>query len=163
MPHNERVIRLSVEVDASIEAVWDAWTTSEGVQSFFAPACKVELYPGGSYEILFTPDAPEGKRGSEGCFFLALQPPIMLSFTWSAPVHLGHVRGHHTHVTVRLHKSGGGRTNVSLTHDGWGEGGEWDEAYAYFQSAWGEVVMPRLKYRFEHSPVNWDNPPRPEA
>ena len=118
----------------------------------------MNLHPGGRYEIFFNPDAPEGQRGGEGCRILALQAPIMLSFTWNAPVELPHVRGQNTHVIVRLFKSGADRTVITLTHDGWGEGGEWDEAFKYFERAWGKIVLPRLKHRFKHGPVDWDNP-----
>ena len=36
---------------------------------------------------------------------------------------------------------------------------EWDKMYAYFDRAWGKVVLPLLKYRFEIEPVDWDNLP----
>jgi hypothetical protein len=41
-----------------------------------------------------------------------------------------------------------------LHHTGWGEGGEWDQAYAYFDRAWGNVLA-NLKKRFETGPVDW--------
>jgi len=39
----DRAIRFDVVVDAPLHDVWLAWTTEEGVRSFFAPACNVEL------------------------------------------------------------------------------------------------------------------------
>jgi len=45
-----------------------------------------------------------------------------------------------------------------LTHDGWGEGEEWDKAVAYFTRAWIDIVPPRLKHRFSVGPVDWNNP-----
>jgi len=48
---------------------------------------------------------------------------------------------------------------VALVHDGWGEGGEWDAAFAYFERAWPRVVLPRLRYRFEYGPIDWAHPP----
>jgi hypothetical protein len=41
-----------------------------------------------------------------------------------------------------------------LHHTGWGEGGEWDRAYAYFDRAWGGVLG-NLKERFEKGPRDW--------
>jgi hypothetical protein len=64
-----------------------------------------------------------------------------------------------THVVIRIFDAGAGETRVTLRHDGWGEGNEWDEAIQYFSSAWADVVLPRLKYRFESGPVDWNNPP----
>ena len=37
---------------------------------------------------------------------------------------------------------------------GWGDGGEWDRAYAYFDRAWGNVLG-NLKKRWENGPVDW--------
>jgi hypothetical protein len=91
--------------------------------------------------------------------FLAVQPEKMLSFTWNSPPYLPEVREEMTHVTLRFYPISPDETQVSLKHDGWGEGGEWDKAFDYFITAWGEVVLPRLKYRFVEGPVDWDNPP----
>jgi uncharacterized protein YndB with AHSA1/START domain len=156
----ERVIRDEVVVDATVDEVWEAWTTEAGIRSFFAPACNVNLRVDGLYEILFNPDAPPGERGAEGMRVLAFQPQAMLAFTWNAPPHLSEVRGQLTHVLVRLRGRQDGRTQVTLTHSGWGEGGQWDEAFAYFERAWGHIVLPRLRYRFSEGPVDWSNPPR---
>jgi hypothetical protein len=54
----------------------------------------------------------------------------------------------------------GGRTRVTLVHDGWGEGGEWDEGFKYFGVAW-QLVLGRLFYRFAHGPLDWANPYTP--
>ncbi len=144
-----------IVVDASVEEVWEAWTTEEGITSFFAPACNLELRPDGPYEIFFLPDAEPGMRGADDMRILAFQRPTMLSFTWNAPPSLPTVRGQRTHVVVRLSPIEDGRTRVRLTHDGWGDGGEWDRALEYFDHAWNEVVLPRLAERFRAGPVDW--------
>jgi uncharacterized protein YndB with AHSA1/START domain len=145
----ERAIRGEVTVNAPISEVWGAWTTREGIQSFFAPECNIELRVGGPFEMLFLPDGEPGRRGGEGARLLAIQPERMLSFTWNAPPHLPEARSQWTHVTLRFHELDGQRTRLSLTHDGWGEGGQWDEAFAYFERAWLEIVLPNLAKRFE--------------
>jgi hypothetical protein len=86
---------------------------------------------------------------------MAYQEDKMLAFTWNAPPHLPTVRNQLTHVQVWLDAIAETQTRVTLLHRGWGEGGEWDEAFTYFVSAWGEVVLPRLKERFENGPVDW--------
>jgi uncharacterized protein YndB with AHSA1/START domain len=155
----EKVIVGQITLPAPLVDVWDAWTTEEGAQSFFAPKCKIRLEPGGAYEMLFDLDADVGNQGGEGMIVLAVQPRRMLAFTWNAPPHLPTVRGQMTHVTVRMRQMEAEETLVTLRHDGWGEGGEWEEAYRYFKRAWLEVVLPRLKYRFEIGPIDWSEPP----
>jgi uncharacterized protein YndB with AHSA1/START domain len=155
----ERLITAEVVVPAPLTDVWQAWTTPEGVQSFFAPRCRIDLRPGGAYEMLFDLDAEPGSQGGEGMVVMAIQAPHMLAFTWNAPPRLPSVRGQRTHVLVRLAETEDRQTRVTLRHDGWGEGGEWDAAFRYFCRAWSEVVLPRLCYRFEHAPVDWDHPP----
>lgn len=142
-------------IPAPIEAVWHAWTTEEGTRTFFAPQCRVDLRPGGAYEMYFDLDAQEGLRGGEGCVVLAIEEPNLLSFTWNAPPELARIRNHHTHVAVYLEALAGSRTRVTLIHDGWGIGKDWQRTREYFHRAWGQVVLPRLKNRFIIGPVDW--------
>ena len=152
---NERAIQFQIELDAAIETVWAAWTTEEGVLSFFSPACKVELSPGGSYEIFFDTDSPAGQRGGEEMIVLAFQAPSMFSFTWNAPPSLAEVRDQRSHVTIRLEAIDEDKTRLYFREDGYGEDGRLDERFEYFINAWGKVVLPRLAYRFANGPVDW--------
>ena len=149
-----RVTRQHVFVDAPVKDVWEAWTTDEGVRSFFAPASHIDLHVGGAYEILFDPTAPPGQRGVEGTWILALQPPRMVVFTWNASPNLSIVRAQFTHVQIWIQAEDANRALVTLVHSGWGAGGQWDEAFACFEQAWGEAVLPRLVRRFVRGPIN---------
>jgi uncharacterized protein YndB with AHSA1/START domain len=154
----ERAIHLEKVVKGSVDDVWKAWTTQDGIVTFFAPASRVEPRVDGAYELYFAPpDQGAGNRGGEGNRILALDPGKMISFSWNAPPSLPEARKQRTHVIVRLRSVAGG-TLVSLTHDGWGEGGEWDKAFTYFSSAW-RWVLGMLEYRFDKGPVDWKNPP----
>jgi len=155
----ESVISSQIDVPAPLTEVWRAWTTEEGVQSFFAPECNIDLRPGGAYEMFFDLDAGHGNRGGEGMIVMAVQPERKLAFTWNAPPQLPSVRGQMTHVVIRLFETKDGGTRVTLRHDGWGAGDEWHDAFEYFSRAWADVVLPRLKYRFENGPVDWSDPP----
>ncbi len=159
--YHEKIIYGTVTVAGNRDSVWKAWTTRDGIRSFFAPDCNVELEVGGLYEIYFNPEGEPGLRGSDDCHILALQPPQMLSFTWNASPSLPEARQQQTHVLLRFEAIEPEKTLVTLHHDGWGTGGEWDQAYDYFTKAWLDIVLPRLKYRFEHGPIDWDNPPKP--
>jgi uncharacterized protein YndB with AHSA1/START domain len=149
-------LKFEVEVDAPISLVWETWTTPKGVKSFFAPDCRMDLKPGGQYEMLFNLDDKEGYRGGEGCVLLALEEPKMLSFTWNAPPEFPEIRQQKTHVTVYLESLTEQRTRVTLIHDGWGCSEDWQLVQKYFERAWGFVVLPRLKQRFLQGPIHWD-------
>ncbi|MFH1865395.1 MAG: SRPBCC domain-containing protein [Candidatus Eisenbacteria bacterium] len=84
-----RVIQGEVTVDAPVSEVWATWTTEQGIKSFFAPDCNIELRVDGPFEMFFFLDGEPGRRG-----------------------------------------------------------GEWDEAFAYFERAWLEIVLPNLAKLF---------------
>lgn len=152
----DRAVVGEVTVNAGLDRAWSAWTTGEGARSFFAPECDIEPRVGGRYEILFAPDAEPGSRGAEGMTVMAVQPMKMLAFTWNAPPHLSEVRDQLTHVVVRFEEAGDGRTKVTLRHDGWGEGGQWNEAFDYFVRAWLDVVLPRFARAMDGRAHTWD-------
>lgn len=151
----ERTISAEVVLPVPVADAWAAWTTREGITSFFAPECRVEIRPDGPYEILFDLEAPPGSRGGEGNRVLACQPERLLAFTWNAPPHLPTVRPQRTSVVLRFSPEPGGGSRVALSHGGWGDGGEWDLAFDYFTRAWREIVFPRLARRFAEGPVQW--------
>lgn len=150
----ERAIDKDVLVAASLAEVWAAWTTRDGIRSFFAPDAVVEARVGGAFHIHMDPLAPAGSKGADDMRFMALQPMRMLSFDWNAPPSLAEVRQQRTFVVVRLEPLGERQTRVRLHHTGWGDEGQWDKAYAYFDRAWGKVLG-NLKTRFETGPVDW--------
>lgn len=150
----ERAIDKDVLVAAGIDQVWNAWTTREGVTSFFAPDARVEARVGGAFEIYFDPGAEPGLKGADDMRFLALQPERMVSFDWNAPPQLAQARQQRTLVIVRFVPVDEKSTKVTLHHVGWGDGGEWDKTYAYFDRAWG-FVLGNLKTRFEKGPIDW--------
>lgn len=150
----ERAIDKSVEIAATLDQAWQSWTTREGITSFFAPDAKIEARVGGPFQIYFDPGAPAGSKGADDMRFMALQPQRMLSFDWNAPPSLPEARAQRTVVIVRFEPVNAATTRVSLHHVGWGDGGEWDRAYAYFDRAWSNVLG-NLKKRWESGPVDW--------
>ncbi len=154
-----QVVEAKITVEASVAEVWQAWTSKEGIVSFFSPACNIEMKVGGAYEMLFDMSAEPGLQGGEGDILLAIQPHKMLSFTWNAPPHLPEVRQQHTHVVVRFESLAENQTQVTLHHDGWGDSEQWNQAFAYFNRVWQNVVLPRLKYSFDVGPIDWNNLP----
>ncbi len=150
----ERAIDKEVVVAAPVAEVWQSWTTRAGIESFFAPQAEVDARVGGAFHIHFDPLGEPGLKGADDMRYMALQPMKMLSFDWSAPPSLPEARQQRTFVVVRLHDIDGKSTRVTLHHAGWGDGGEWDKAYAYFDRAWG-AVLSNLKKRHESGAIDW--------
>src|SRR6185436_20798773 len=119
-------------VAASVDDVWTAWTTREGIIGFFAPDAQIDPRVGGLFEIYFNPLAAPGLKGADDMRFMALQPKKMLSFTWNAPPSLPDARQQRTFVVVRFEPVADGQTRVAIHPTGWGDGGEWDKTYTYF-------------------------------
>ena len=150
----ERAIDKEVVVPAPIQSVWQDWTTKAGIESFFAPEAEIEPRVGGAFHIHIDPYGEPGMKGADDMRFMALQAPTMLSFDCNAPPSLPETRQQRTFVVVRLVDVDGRSTRVTLHHTGWGDGGEWDRAYTYFDRAWG-IVLGNLKLRFEQGPRDW--------
>jgi len=150
----ERSLDKEAVVAAPIESVWRAWTTRDGIRTFFAPDAEIDARVGGAFHIHINPFAEPGMKGADDSRYMALQPPTMLSFDWNAPPSLPEVRAQRTFVVVRLAPVDARSTRVTLHHTGWGVGGQWEQAYAYFDRAWG-TVLGNLQKSFESGPVDW--------
>jgi uncharacterized protein YndB with AHSA1/START domain len=135
-------------INAPVAEVWKAWTTPEGIESFFAPkAAKVEPRPGGAFELWFGVDFPEGTRGSEGCKFHSVRPMEQLVFEWNAPPTIPAIRPLRTLVYLDFKPLPGDRTELTLRNFGYGDGDDWAKTKAYFEKAW-PAVMANLEKRF---------------
>jgi uncharacterized protein YndB with AHSA1/START domain len=151
----ERALRVEVTVTAPIAAVWEAWSTTEGIQSFLAPRARVEQTISGPYEVFFNP--ADERMSTKGCKLLSYVPERMIAFQWRLPLDLYPQFAHEpTWVVVELHPAGVGRTRVTITQWGWGTGPVWDEAYRHMQLGW-ETAARQLEQRFERGPIDWSS------
>ena len=150
----ERALEKEVVIAASLDDAWNAWTTREGIVSFFAPDAQIDARVGGAFQIYMDPGAQPGMKGADDMRYLAIQPKKMISFDWNAPPSLPEARAQRTLVIVRFAPLAENSTRVTLHHTGWGDGGEWDKSYAYFDRAWS-YVLGNLKKRFELGPQDW--------
>ena len=130
-----RSVRVGATVKAPVAEVWRVFTSSEGAEEFFAQKANIQLAIGGPYEIQFAPKNEQS--GTKGLKILSYAPEEMISFQWNAPTEYPEVRNGGTWVVVQMRPEGADRTHVTVTHYGWKEGAEWDEAYAHFVRGWG--------------------------
>jgi uncharacterized protein YndB with AHSA1/START domain/uncharacterized protein YciI len=143
---SDKIMRKEVTVDTSLDNAWHAWTTSDGVNSFFARESEIKLAISGPYEIYFRLDSATGLRGSEDCRVLSFLPKQMLSFEWNAPPEFGELRNKRTQVILLFESIGPNQTQVIFSHLGWGKGDDWGKLYDYFDQAWSYVLDNFKKY-----------------
>jgi len=123
-------LRIERVIDASIEAVFGAWTTREAMEAwyrdgdlFVARVTELDLRVGGRYRVEFGPadQAPYVEYGE----YLEIDPPHRLVMTetlegvespWA-----------NTTVSVELHDESG-KTHLTLTHSGFPTTGHRDLA-----------------------------------
>ena len=144
-------IVISKTVPTDPQSAWELWASEEGLATWWTENTKVELRPGGPYEVYFNPEETPGDRGGDWCRVLSFLPGRMLSFTWNAPPQLK-TRPLHTWVVVTFDPNETG-TSVTISHLGWPESGmsdpasEWPATLEYFEKAW-TFVMDRFEDHF---------------
>ncbi len=112
-----------------------------------------------SMKILFNPSAPIGERGAEGMRILVIDKPNLFGFTWNSPPTIPKLRGQRTAVFIYLESISEKITKLTFINNGYGLSSEWQESRNYFLNAWGNVVLPRLKYSLENKPMDWEHMP----
>lgn len=152
----ERAIDKEALVNAPLAQIWAAWTTRQGIVSFFAPDATIDARVGGAFQVYMDPGAAPGAKGADHKRFLAVQPMKTISFDWNAPPSLPEARAQRTFVVVRFAPVDDKTKRITLHHTGWGDGAEWDKAYSYFDRAWGAVLGNPQK-RFDGGPRDWTN------
>ena len=150
--HEVLPVEIGTSAAASVDEVWECWTTEEGLVSFLAPAAFVELRVGGPWEF----GADEATAGSDGSGVRILDHVTgeRLSVEWPVPERFPETRGTPTRVDVVLRRMSDQRTLVTIEHTGFGEGHEWAHVSEYFQLFWSGVLN-NLRRRFERGPVPW--------
>jgi len=145
-PSNKK-IEITKVINQPIDTVWWRWTTHEGLMTFIGYDNKIELVPGGAFEIYFLEDNPEGLRGSEGCKVLSYLPEKYFSFSWNAPPKFKEVResDYRTWVVVDLNALSDNMTEITLTHLGWPDDEKWAPVFDYFAEAWENVLNQLVK------------------
>lgn len=152
----DRVLQLSIVVNATPAQVWDAFTTAEGYRAWVAPAAAVDLRIGGDIEASYDPAAKIGGPDNIRNRIVAYVPQRLLSFrNVQAPKALPHRELFGEIVTtLEIEDLGAGRSRVSLTAVGYGPGEGFDVLYRHFE--WGNAYsLNELKKRFETGPIDW--------
>jgi uncharacterized protein YndB with AHSA1/START domain len=138
---------IEVEVPAPLPAVWQAFSTSEGLSTWLTPGAVVDLRPGGEWTAHF----PGGSTG--GGTIVSFVPEKELVLAALAPDRFPHVRQERTRAVSQF-ESRGNSTVVRLTQTGWKSGEEWTRAYEYLVVGNAQLLA-ALHRRFVDGPMDW--------
>ena len=152
-----RSLRLTQVVEATPATLYDLFASSAGARILFPGAdAWIGDRVGDEYRVAFDPEhSPDGsENGTAGSRILRLDPERGLAFQWRGPpwARAMNVTPLPTRVEVSFTPAVGERaTTVVLEHHGFGVGGDWDRAYAFFDQAWRMTLL-GLQQRFATTP-----------
>ncbi len=143
----EKALIFEVAVPATRSAVWQAFTTSEGLSTWLTPRATVDLRKGGEWTAHF----PGGKTG--GGTIVSFTPESEIVISAMAPEQFPTVRAERT--TARFQFAAEGQvTIVRLVQTGWKSGEEWDRAYEHLAQG-NAQLLETLRRRFVNGPIDW--------
>lgn len=118
-------IRKSIVLNAPIEKVWKAVSTSEGLAAWWMP---------NTFEPVLGKDfvLHAGPFGDSPCTVTDLEPPYRVGFDWDKGWHLA----------FELKEAGEQQTEFTLIHSGWTE--EQDSKRVTMNGGWENIVNNKL-------------------
>jgi len=143
----EKALILEVTIPAPIAAVWQAFTTSDGLSTWLTPGAVVDLRKGGEWTAHF----PGGKTGGGTILDFTREKEMTLSAL--APEQFPTVRAERTTARFQFIAKENS-TLVRLVQTGWKRGEEWDKAYDYLAEG-NAQLLETLRRRFVSGPIDW--------
>ena len=135
----DRQIDLIVDIDATLEEVWQALTTGEGIARWFAPHAAVTPGEGGSVSVGWDPKE-------------MWETPITV---WEPPRHMQTASempskdGRMVRLAVDYYlEAHGGGVRVRLVHSGFDDSGSWDDYIDGLDAGWTYFLF-NLKHALE--------------
>ncbi len=144
----EKALVFDVTIPAAVDAVWQAFTTKDGLQTWLWRDCRVDLRAGGDWIVQYTPTATGGGT------IVSFQAGREIVIRAMAPEQFPLVRSTRTLATFRFEPAGATATTVTLVQTGWQAGAEWDAAYDYLAGGNAQLLA-QLHRRFTTGPIAW--------
>lgn len=172
----ERVIKQSFMVDASVNRVWDLYTSAAGLGSWAAPKVEVDLRIGGTISSNFKVGASIGEPGTVVTEIINLIPEQEIAlrddlvrlltmgglFEWldvfsKEFLNQLETEGDDVFTTTRFEAIADNRTRLTLFSYGYGKGTDWDRVYeeAKKSNVW---FLKNLSKRLQDGPFDWTQP-----
>jgi uncharacterized protein YndB with AHSA1/START domain len=152
-----RVLQHSVVIPATLPAIWEAFTTTEGVKSWAVPVASVDFRVGGIWESSYSRTAGIGAPGNIKNKFLSYIPMKMLSIqainappTFQHPEVLAEI-----FTVVEFEELGPKSVRLTSSMVGFKNTEAHDAVYRFFESG-NASSMKSLYQRFVNGPANWN-------
>jgi uncharacterized protein YndB with AHSA1/START domain len=135
----DRVIELTIDIDATLEEVWHALTTGEGIARWFAPHAAVTPGEGGSVSVGWDPKEMWTQP-------ITVWEPMRRMQTASE---MPSADGRIVRLAVDYYlEARGGRVRVRLVHSGFDDSGAWDDYIDGLDAGWTYFLF-NLKHALE--------------
>jgi uncharacterized protein YndB with AHSA1/START domain len=138
-PRTDRVLDLTIDVDATLEEVWQALTTGEGIARWFAPYAAVRPGEGGSVSVGWDPQEMWDTA------ITVWEPLRRMQTASQMPSKDGGVVRLAVDYYLEAH---GGRVRVRLVHSGFDDSGSWDGYIDGLDAGWTYFLF-NLKHALE--------------
>lgn len=151
----EKVLRHEIIVNAPLQEVWRAFTTTEGLKEWRTPTVRIDFQRGGKLYQHFRKGATLQDDDTIINNILSYLPMVMISF--DVPTHLVNpMVGEENRLwsVIQFKELGKNRVQVVESVLGWREGTEWDKAYAFFERG-NAFLLNCLQTRFATGPTDW--------
>lgn len=135
----ERVIDLTIDIEASLEEVWHALTTGEGIARWFAPHAAATPGEGGSVSVGWDP------KEMWTTPITVWEPLQRMQTASEMPSADGRVVRLAVDYYLEAH---GGRVRVRLVHSGFDDSGSWDDYIDGLDAGWTYFLF-NLKHALE--------------
>lgn len=153
----ERVLRQDIVVPATLEEVWQAVSTSEGLRTWVAPVAEVELKTGGHWYTNYKPGSKIGDPGTIYNTVLAYLPMQMVAMKIGITPPIfpeGPSSAGTLFAVLTLEDLGSRRVRVSEHMAGFGSGEDWDKVYKFFETG-NAYTLGQILRRFQVGPRTW--------
>ena len=135
----DRVIDLTIDIDGTLEDVWQALTTGEGIARWFAPYAAVTPGEGGSVSVGWDPKEMWTQP-------ITVWEPLRRMQTASE---MPSADGRMVRLAVDYYlEARGGRVRVRLVHSGFDDSGSWDDYIDGLDAGWTYFLF-NLKHALE--------------
>lgn len=135
----DRVIDLTIDIDATLEEVWQALTTGEGIARWFAPHAAVTPGEGGSVSVGWDPKEMWSQP------ITVWEPMRRMQTASEMPSADGRMMRLAVDYYLEVH---GGRVRVRLVHSGFDDGESWDGYIDGLDAGWTFFLF-NLKHALE--------------